>query len=830
MPGDFHNPYSFVPPADPKGAGAYDADLPDEHPLGQGRPAGHDRYRPGLWSGRIGIAIEAVTPLLIPEATPVREIATGADKHKVYRTRRAPGGGDSTPLLPVTSFRGALRSAYEAVTNSRFGVFRGHGAPLARRMGAGEGLSVVPARLIEANGRKSIELWLGTRKTLPGQAPLEEEGSFPTTYAAWFPMWRSTSARNFANQVQHGDEVICRLQRIEHTAWRTREERHQRDFDFWEVVTFRKVDGSGRLDLEARAEEINRERRQRSVYRPVGEPIMARGFVVATGRNFGRKHDERVFFLPDHVEGSPPMNYPLSEEEFDRLALGWTQLIDNSQDLHAEAVARRRNRGEAPEEYFGREPGRTAYSRHVLSRAERQLTYGTPFSWDNDEHRPGTLCYARVQMKDKQPIVEALFPVMIGRELGNWSPFEMLHEGLRPATSIDQLSPADRVFGWVRDESANRAGRSAGTSGPKPPAAWKGQLRIAPIRCGGVYDGNGEPLYENGRPAYAIQTVGDGREGLPLAILSMPKPSQARFYAACDKSGTPFENGAKLRQKGYFGPRTPQPQAGLRGRKVYPHHGAAGSVFHDYWDPAGAWHDARTGRLEHVPHSRLYREYVRRTQTEGQAKQDSQNRSVLDWVRPGTRFSTHVDVVNLSAAELGALLWLLDLGRKHDRQPPAHLRLGGGKPLGFGSVRVWITSLDLWDGEAKRQEYRSFLGISGAAQGAPPESGLHLSADEAAVGTQLDNPGGPVAAFKRAMKKAYGDGKADTFESLALIAAFLVAARGFDDALPLHYPRCGEHPDPDGNNYEWFVANQRQHGQKLSLPDITTDGGLPRNP
>ena len=77
MPGDFHNPYSFVPPADPGGAGAYKADAPDEHPLGQGRPAGHDRYRSGLWSGRIGIAIEAATPLLIPEAAPAAEREDG---------------------------------------------------------------------------------------------------------------------------------------------------------------------------------------------------------------------------------------------------------------------------------------------------------------------------------------------------------------------------------------------------------------------------------------------------------------------------------------------------------------------------------------------------------------------------------------------------------------------------------------------------------------------------------------------------------------------------------------------------------------------------------
>jgi CRISPR-associated protein (TIGR03986 family) len=811
MPGDFHNPYNFAPPADPNGAGTYKADFPDEHPLGQGRPAGHDRYRPGLWSGRIGIAIEAVTPLLIPEAMPVREIATGADKHKVYRTRRAPGSDDSTPLLPITSFKGGLRSAYEAVTNSRFGVFRGHGAPLARRMDAKESLQLVPGRVVNAkSGGFDVELLMGTTVGFPAWDQENEVWRIPDRvtkrrgqefrerqpmYAAWLPAHGRNTNLVVPASLEHGAAVTIRLQQVERPP-----------VSFWEVVALSAGhSGPGGLPKDAVAIPSRGYKPSTGVYSPTTTGAH-HGYVCWNNKNIEKKHDERAFFS----EKKTPVRLTVPRT----VANQWRDLILDYKAVYARDGWTNKN---------------TQPSRHIVE----------PLSEDLEE---GTLCYVKLKRNEddpnrlliedeRKPIVEALFPVMIGRELGCWSPFEMLHEGLRPATSVDQLSPADRVFGWVRDESANRAGRSAGTSDPKPPAAWKGQLRIAPIRCGGVYDSNGKPLYENGRPACAIQAVGDRPEGLPLAILSTPKPSQARFYAACDKNGTPFENGANLRQKGYFEPRTlqkPEPQAGLRGRKVYPHHGAAGSVFRDYWDPAGAWADACAGTARRVPESILFREYVRRTQTEGQPKQDSQNRSVLDWVRPGTRFSTHVDVVNLNAAELGALLWLLDLGRKHDRQPPAHLRLGGGKPLGFGSVRVWITSLDLCDGEAKRQEYRSFLGISGAAQGAPTESGLHLNADEAAVGTQLDSPGGPVAAFKRAMKKAYGDGKADTFESLALIAAFLVAARGFDDALPLHYPRCGEHPDPDGNNYEWFVANQRQHGQKLSLPDITTDSGLPR--
>ena len=52
------------------------------------------------------------------------------------------------------------------------------------------------------------------------------------------------------------------------------------------------------------------------------------------------------------------------------------------------------------------------------------------------------------------------------------------------------------------------------------------------------------------------------------------------------------------------------------------------------------------------------------------------------------------------------------------------------------------------------------------------------------------------------------DGK--TFDALPHVAAFLQAARGYDDEIPTHYPRITEAPDPAGKNYEWFVDNERE--------------------
>lgn len=52
--------------------------------------------------------------------------------------------------------------------------------------------------------------------------------------------------------------------------------------------------------------------------------------------------------------------------------------------------------------------------------------------------------------------------------------------------------------------------------------------------------------------------------------------------------------------------------------------------------------------------------------------------------------------LNLSAVELGALAWLLSLPKEH------FFRFGGGKPLGFGSVRLDLESHEIFGPEALR--------------------------------------------------------------------------------------------------------------------------------
>jgi CRISPR-associated protein (TIGR03986 family) len=290
---------------------------------------------------------------------------------------------------------------------------------------------------------------------------------------------------------------------------------------------------------------------------------------------------------------------------------------------------------------------------------------------------------------------------------------------LAPANDRKKLSPADRVFGWVSQESQG---------------AYRGHVRIGHIRA----------------VSAAISTFDSPRI---LPILGAPKPQQGRFYVARDNSGAAQESGLSRESAGYN-----NANKRLRGRKVYPHHrNTNGSGM-----------------------------------SESQIDQTKQNRSVREQVNPDSVFEFDIHFHNLSAVELGALKWLLEL-------PPDHFhRLGLGKPLGYGSVRLDLTAACIHSGGQMKKAYESL---------------------EAPERCEIDIVNMFVAAVESAYKKP--------FNEVSFIAAFLRAAEGFGDGLPVHYPRTRLQPQTgDGSeSYEWFVANDKS--DRHALPDLANDAGLP---
>lgn len=677
-PGDFHNPYNFVP-ALPR-----NTDEIKNSELGDRTPSGHDSYKDDLWSGKISVALTVATPLLIPDAAN----ATG-NEHKTYPLLI---GLDGKPYLPPTSIKGMLRSSYEAVTNSRLSVFEKHQNRLAYRMPAKIGLQMVPARI--ENGK--IYLYPGTSSINNDGRP---QGAM---YAAWLPRYnpRDTEISRAAVKYQ-GGQLPQHGQAV--TAWLEKYERTNQNgnpiFTYWRV---REIKPAGQnLGNKPNPGQASR------LHQPTEDDmIQVNGYVSVSNKNIDKKHDERLFFC--HQQET------IEIELISELKNKWKELITNYQEIHRDEIAKGMQSPPALNS--------SKWSRHITGGEKEQSL------------SDGTLCYAFVQRNGDKYNVKDLYPVMITRGLYEVNPETLLDESLKTASKIEELSPADRVFGWV-----NQDGKGS----------YKGLLRISSVKCN---SDNAIEKFEN---------------GLSLAILGEPKPEQSRFYVAETPNGEPLKIDTK-KAEGY------QKLQGLRGRKVYPHHQL----------PEGYW-DANETENQVNKH---YREYRRLG-----GIQDNQNRTIKAWVKPETKFTFEINVINLSSVELGALIWLLQLPENYFH------RLGGGKPLGFGSVQLKIEDTDLRIGKDWRDFYSSLIPIN------KPEQ-------ETAINS--------IEEFQKRVGDAYGN----TFEKLSFIAAFLQAAKGFDK--PIHYPRTTKQPNPEGESFNWFVENEKLP-QPNSLGYIVSDQGLP---
>lgn len=96
--------------------------VPEDNPLGDHAPVGHHRYRPEHWTGSLSLSLEARTPLLLLDGFSCR---VDGNAHKTLDTRAQ---------LLRTQLKGALRTAYEMITNSRLGCVKSsHSEPLQYR-------------------------------------------------------------------------------------------------------------------------------------------------------------------------------------------------------------------------------------------------------------------------------------------------------------------------------------------------------------------------------------------------------------------------------------------------------------------------------------------------------------------------------------------------------------------------------------------------------------------------------------------------------------------------------------------------------------------------
>ena len=587
-----------------------------------------------------------------------------------------------------------------------------------------------------------------------------------TLCAAWVPFYRKRATPDGGPRLPQGEQnVTLRLYQ------------HQNGFTVWVVERCEGYPGNLAV-ISARLCRMD-------------NTAEARGFFVVSGRTIGNKHDERFFFRGD---GVPEERYPLKED----VRRKYEELVADYQKTHE---------GGALPPDTGR-----IHGPHITDPVRTTL-------------RAGDYVYAKMS----GATVLGLYPVQISRELHEKGPWEFLPESLRPAESLDTLSPADRLFGWVNQEGSG---------------AWRGKLRVTAPR----FEGGGAS------PVLCFE------ESLPLAILGSPKPAQARFYLG-DQNGNPQSNGIRKEDAGYRGSNKQ-----LRGRKVYLHQKVVSSKRQEgYWaDP----HNDRT--TENV--AGMYQEY---RQIPGDGERNNQNRSITGWMPRDTVFTFDLAVENLTREELGALLVLLSLAEQ------GHcFRLGFAKPLGLGSVALSLNLkndelLPVFSGEELRERYSS---LNSECTGGISEIGRRQLALEykiavaRAYGFAEDIPAVLSDSWKGlswieifeseerlVLGKIWSDAMArdlkefpeEDFELFELLepdqqeelrAAFREERMNVEEAMrrdggwgnlpfvedilksmqgtdgPVHTPRvgCGR----SDNGYEWFVQNESRQGPKVSLPEM----------
>ena len=577
---------------------------------------------------------------------------------------------EGRPLLSGSSIKGMLRSVYEQVTGSRLGIFS-HDEPLSVRGVHTDALGLSFAKVAHHDPSS-------------GTISLTTQGDLVPT--AIVPHVKIVSPVSVLRCMLHGRtqgaSVYAWLQLLEH------------DFDNKHYLWWRVVSLHDATPNTAAPPVAPRTPSHKNAVVDAQPLVLVEGTLHVTGQTFGRKKAERMF-VERVVSGAAKIDNATHPTEtgdrYRRTVDAWRGKLASFNTEPPEGNGLE-TAGYVNNRTWARlEPGQTIYYRNGNDRLE-------------------------------------LYPAMITRESLSKAPAELLPALLAPSPGKGELSPAERLFGWVPPRGSSER-------------AHRGQLRIGAVTC-----------------EDALPPTVDNRQW-QLATLNSPKPSHARFYTRAS-NGAPTHT--RKKREGF--------KAGdqLAGHKVYPHQ----QRHESYWKlPPTGWPIA--GQDHQTDAESHFKNYL---SAPGASPKVAV--AITDWVEPDTTFSFTLYVENASRAELAALLWLIDLASdgKH------FLKLGMGKPLGFGSVKLdirWEHS-NIQSSEQVRVAYGEFA--------AAPTLGQPQAAEW-------------VKEFDAALRTAAG----------SVYRSVCAAAEG--TPLAVHYPRMpqqgyGREAPPQAETYRWFVANE----------------------
>ncbi len=388
-----------------------------------------------------------------------------------------------------------------------------------------------------------------------------------------------------------------------------------------------------------------------------------------------------------------------------------------------------------------------------LSNTERKGIESSRFIKLLEQLKEGTLVYADLEGTNAHPTIRAIYPVAISRTMYKRTIRDVManhHPHLLPPTNVNELCLASRMFGWVSQEKPQN--EEERRKNLEKEVAYRGRVR-----------------FSNATVTHAIRN----NTQLTLSILGAPHPTSLEFYL----DDVQHITARRDRQHGYN-----EPDAKIRGRKMYRHH--------KKWKTA----EDNTTKTEAITNDK-----------------SDQNRTVQGVYEPDSQWEFRIEFENLQPVELGALLCTLEL---HEGDRQGYHRIGYGKPLGFGSVQIEVTGLDLYDEKTRYAADRR----------------VELTDDEKKKQQQenvIRYKFKLVNHFQTAISRLYGNTPFDQLDNIVDLLALLSEPK---DDLSIHYPRpeYEDRGEKGNEGFQWFVTNRDdKEGKQEHLGTADGDKGLP---
>ncbi len=349
---------------------------------------------------------------------------------------------------------------------------------------------------------------------------------------------------------------------------------------------------------------------------------------------------------------------------------------------------------------------------------------------------------------------------LINRGLAPNSPYDLLDESLRRASSPDLFSAADRLFGWVA-----------------PSSDRNGTGHASHIRFGTPRIVSPELCTESFLP-------------LHLAPLMSPRISAFRFRVGVrtEEGAHALDDGTPRQAAESYNAGHRKPRA-LRGRWF---------AIHDRRLLVGVdeARESHPGRYWGRDLARSGGDTLKRWYEDSGSTKDGLGMTIDRWVKPGTAIEILVDFSNVPIADLRPLVWLVGNPKKITFQ------MGHGKTLGFGAVSIStdIARSDLVTAKDLRLRYSSLR----PDQTHPPREAVEKSLTDWSA-LSIHDVGLPFVRNDQS-----GAGHLTDLERILT---------GVSDA-PVHYPMLQRDDGTYSGTLPWWAANERRDGIKAALPGL----------